>query len=450
MRNFLLTLLIGITVATIVATGPAAAVPVASHAISPPQNVVPAPLFTMAPVVSSLTLEADHTGSLSCPNEYKLKATAAGTAGAKFAYSVDTDFNGSTYHQVVGEAFTMPAAGTVDIHFKADVPQLGGNNNDVKIMVTPVGGTMKSATFAVTCAGISMSGFTFVNEPPAGGLWRPTPGIHYALEQLQGQVRLQLPGQATGAPDCGFNLIVKSPTGQTLSWQYNGPGPMSQANGQYFVTDTVNFLPPTSGVYHMTAVGQSHASGQPACVNGGNLGTIDFAIFPPTAWVTGLHLQGFGYYFHGGTSSDAWSGQWCQNCNSIFSPGHSEGFMAVAPEIQGATLAAFARAPGYAGQCSYNVTFNGGSFDGNNTMNLGQAKETVFYNGQPAVPASQPTLFNGYNPFWSEWNGNTNTAQVTISASNNDPLIPPCNIPGGSITKTITFTNNANAAVVNR
>jgi hypothetical protein len=450
MRNSLLTLLIAITVATVVSAERVAANPTeVPRTQSPHVGPVPAPLFTAPPVVSSLTLVADQTGPLSCPNMFKVRGTVAGTPGAQFTYSIDTHFNGLDYHQVVGKSFTMPASGTIDAPFQVDVPQLGPSDNYVDVKVTPAGGTTKETKFPVTCAGISMAGFTFINEERAGSQWRPQPGIHYALEDLQGQVRLQLPGPATGAPDCGFNLVVKTPLGQTLNWQTNGPGPVSQANGHYYVTDKVDFHPPTSGTYHMTAVGQSQASGQPACVNAGNLGSIDFLIFPPTAWVMGFTLKGFAYHFAGGTSGDAISDQWCHDCETIFSPGHNEGFMELEPDIQGSSNPSYPL-PHFAGQCSYLITFNGGSFDGNNTMNLGQGLETFFINGRPAVPANQTSLFNGFNPWFSEWNGSTNTAQVTISPSIHDPLFPPCNISGGSITKTITFTNNPNAPTVTK
>jgi len=257
---------------------------------------------------------------------------------------------------------------------------------------------------------------------------RPNTSIYYAGEDLGVDVAGNLPNNAGYGNLCGYLIevantstgkIVESTQRHYYSWGAQDVGPIPDA-GNYRVTVSP-FKEPNLG--------------PPACLG---KGVANITVYPKAAWVTGFQLTGFGHHFYGGTSGSAWSGQWCQNCDSIFSPAHDSAFMEFNPTIKGITSG---------GQCAYNVTFNGHSFGGNNSMNLGSAQEVVYQNGQPGLPANQPNLYLGYNPYWSQWTDNSNTAQVIVTPGG-DLVIPPCNILGGKISKTITFTNNQNAKAV--
>jgi hypothetical protein len=258
--------------------------------------------------------------------------------------------------------------------------------------------------------------------PPKDSLWRPNSGIVFTGEHLNFTIVGNIPNNGGYDPNsCAYTVqLINSQNNQVLQ------------NASYTQFNTWDFgAVNAAAVYKVNVVPDPNAGWAAPCGGSATLSS-EIVVVPQRAWVTGLQLSGFGHHFAGGTSGDAWSGQWCQNCNSIFSPAHDTAFLEMVPTLQGTT-------PG--GSCAYNVTFNGHSFDGNNSMNLGQALEVVYQNGQPGLPASQPNLYSGYNPFWSQWSDNSNTAEVTISPGN-DLVIPPCYVIGGKITKSVTFTNN--------
>jgi hypothetical protein len=256
----------------------------------------------------------------------------------------------------------------------------------------------------------------------SGGLWRPNSNVFYAGEDYSVSVVGNIPNSGGYDPAmCAYTVQVINSINQVV---------LSPAFTNFNTWDVGAI--PYPGHYQVKVIPDPNAGAQGPC--GGSASIADVYFYPQAAWVTGFELSGFGHHFAGGTSGSAWSGQWCQNCDSIFSPAHDTAFLEMVPTIQGATAG---------GTCAYNVQFNGHSFDGNNSMNLGQNQEVLYKNGQPGLPASQPNLYSGYNPFWSQWSDSSNTAQVTITAGN-DLIIPPCIIAGGTITKSITFTDNYN------
>ena len=258
--------------------------------------------------------------------------------------------------------------------------------------------------------------------PPSDGLWRPNSGIVFTGEHLTFSIVGNIPNSGGYDPNsCAYTVqLINSQNNQVLQ------------NASYTQFNTWDFgAVNAAAVYKVNVIPDPNAGWAAPCGGSATLAT-EIVVVPQRPWVMGVQLTGFGHYFAGGTSGDAWSGQWCQNCDSIFSPGHNTAFLEMVPTIQGTIPS---------GTCAYNVMFNGSSFDGNNSMNLGQNQEVLYKNGQPGLPASQPNLFSGANPFWSQWSGSTNTAQVTISPGN-DLIIPPCYVAGGKITKSITFTNN--------
>lgn len=260
----------------------------------------------------------------------------------------------------------------------------------------------------------------------SGGLWRPNSNVFYAGEQYSVNVAGNIPNNGGYDPAlCAYTVqVINSANKVALSASFTA-----------FNVWQIGVVP-APGHYHINVIPDPNAGAQGPCKGSASLGDVYF--YPQAAWVTGFQLSGFGHHFASGTSGDAWSGQWCQNCDSIFSPAHDTSFMEMVPTLQGTTAG---------GTCAYNVTFNGHSFDGNNNMNLGTAQEVLYKNGDPGLPAAQPNLYSGYNPFWSQWSGNSNTAQVTISPGN-DLIIPPCLVAGGKITKSITFTDNYNIPAV--
>jgi len=267
--------------------------------------------------------------------------------------------------------------------------------------------------------------------PPSTGAWRPNSDVLYAGEHYWAKITGNVPNNGGYNPQmCEYSVTVQNIASDAVA---------TQAAFTAFNTWDIGVIQ-APGDYRVVAEPHQGPSGDWASPCGGVAIIQKITVSPLAAWVTGFQLTGFGHHFYGGTSGSAWSGQWCQNCDSIFSPAHDSAFMEFNPTIKGITSG---------GRCAYNVTFNGHSFGGNNSMNLGSSLEVVYQNGQPGLPASQPNLYEGYNPYWSQWTDNSNTAQVIVTPGN-DLVIPPCHILSGKISKTITFTNNANAAWVTK
>jgi len=254
----------------------------------------------------------------------------------------------------------------------------------------------------------------------AGSAARPVSNMFYAGEDLQVNVTGNLPNSAGYGNLCGYTVeleniasgkIVESTKRNYSSFGIQEAGPIA-SSGEYRV-HVIPFKQPNLG--------------PPAC-----LGKADskVAFYPKAAWVTGLTLVGFGYHFNGG--DDAGIPQWCENCASIFSPAHNTAFLQIIPTAIGST-------PG--GTCVYNIAEVGG---GENRF-----AGALIRNGQPAVPSDQQSVYSKTSkpPFWNQWGGVSNTVTVTITTEANDGLYPGCNILGGKITKTITFTDKTGATV---
>ncbi len=254
---------------------------------------------------------------------------------------------------------------------------------------------------------------------PPGSAYRPNSNILYAGELFQFDVAGNVPNDGGYDPTlCAYNVEIRNSNGQITN---------QAAFTKFKIWDAGTIAAP--GLYSVSAIPFSApgGGGTTPCLGKAEIPKLRF--YPKVAWVTGLKLVGFGYHFAAG--DDAGMPQFCEACTSIFSPAHDRAFLQIIPEVAGST-------PG--GSCAYAITATGTDADeigGYGTID----------NGKPAVPAAQQQFFSPVlaAPYWQKLDGTSITAAVTITGATNFPPYPPCNIVGGKITKTITFTNDPNA-----
>jgi hypothetical protein len=263
----------------------------------------------------------------------------------------------------------------------------------------------------------TITGIQVVAASP-GNAPRPNSNVLYAGEDFQVDVTGNLPNKAGyQANKCSYTVEVQNiKTGKVTSLMHWD---------QFDIDDTGAIPAPGEYRVHVTPYSWPKG-GPPACLGKADLAKVTF--YPKAAWVTGLKLIGFAYHFNAGDAAGL--GQFCENCTSIFSPAHDRAFLGIAPTVIGST-------PGGQGICAYNITQTGDG--GSSTL------PESFKNGQPAVPTDQQTLYSSASnpPFWNMYNNDTNTITVSLT-SGNDGYYPSCNILGGKITKTITWTKAKN------
>jgi|GEM_PF-2697096 len=265
----------------------------------------------------------------------------------------------------------------------------------------------------------TITGAQIVAEP-AGNAPRPNINVFYAGEALKIDVAGNLPNKAGfGGNECGYAIKLQDVTSDNV---------IRTMTFDTFDIHDVGVV--AAGNYRVYVMPSTSPGGPPACLGMAEIAKV--TIYPWAAWVTNVKLVGFGYHFNAGDAAGLY--QFCENCTSIFSPAHNTAFLQIVPTVIGST-------PGSVGACAYNITQVGG---GQNIV-----VEVPYKNGQPAVPSDQQSLYSATSgpPFWNKWDGVSNTVTVTISPGN-DSYWPTCNILGGKITKTITFTDKTGATVV--
>ena len=310
-----------------------------------------------------------------------------------------------------------------------NAPQLIANAVGPLVLSTP------KPTPAPTAAPPKITELQIVAAPP-NARPRPNNNVFYAGENFQ----VDVSGTPTSANKnewiCGYTVeLVQLSTGKIVSqssylgWMINDLG-VVPAPGDYKVK-VVPYVTPGGG-------------DPPACLGGAER-TVKF--YPQAAWITGIELVGFGFHFN---MADAMGlEQFCQACDSIFSPAHNSSFLAVIPTVLGSTAAALDTNSYNKNECDALVTFSGSNFGGNNPNGPYYIQ---YYNGQPGVPTKQKYLDQDSTaPYWTQWTGDTNSVKVTISPANEGQWgAPNCNILGGTISKSIVFTSNPSAPAVHR
>jgi hypothetical protein len=278
----------------------------------------------------------------------------------------------------------------------------------------------------------------FVDAGPSGA-WRPNSDIFYAGEDFQVNVvgNIQNNGGYDPTP-CGYKVDVQSvSSGKVIS-----SSPFTAFN----VDDLGVIASP--GAYNIIVKPYAPPNGTtPACLGKAER-TVN--LLYETAWVTGLNLYAFGYHFN--AADNGGLPQFCSACTSIFSPAHNSAFLEVIPQFQGTTSTALQWSTGYKGACIANVVFNGANFSGNNGGIAGDWM--MFQNGGTSMPAADSSNLNANStpPYWTQWDGDTNNVQVSIQApsfADVQYVAPPCNVLG-TLSKTITFTDNPKAPPVSK
>lgn len=230
----------------------------------------------------------------------------------------------------------------------------------------------------------------------SGGLPRPNSNVFYSGEDLQ----VDISGNVTN--NGGWNIFKCGYEVQLENISTN------HTDSYFFTNFTIHSLganhPP--GEYRVKAVPKTTLEAL-ACAGSASTGT--FHLDRRAAWLTDLKLKGFGYHFN--MADDMAMPQFCENCTSIFSPAHNSAFLMTTPVFADGGPA-----------CAYSITQNG------------NVTPEVYANGKviPTGQEQQP-------PFMTKW-GNSNTVTVTVKGLEG-LSVPACN---GSVTKTISFTDNPN------
>jgi hypothetical protein len=285
-----------------------------------------------------------------------------------------------------------------------------------------LGGAPKAAALGLGSPG----GNTQYPDPPkilkiqavaaSKGAWRPNNNVFYAGEIFQFDVSGNIPNSAGYNPNlCGYTVEIRNYKNQITN----------QAGFTEFKIWDAGVIP-FPGDYSVHAIPSSTPGASPGpCLGKAELKKVHF--YPQAAWVTDFKLVGFGYHFN--MADAAGMPQFCEACTSIFSPAHNRAFLQVIPTVAGTTVGNKYKT------CTYNIEQTAGGDD--------RVLEVQYTNGDPSVPTDQAQFFspNDTPPFWNMWGGASNTVKVTVWPGNNLGL-PSCNIPGGSITKTITFFND--------
>jgi hypothetical protein len=252
-------------------------------------------------------------------------------------------------------------------------------------------------------------------QPNSGSAYRPDGSVFYAGEVLNADISGNIPNSGGYNPNlCAYSVKIQEISSDNVA---------TSAAFTEFKTWNIGVVQKPSAYRVLAEPYQAPGGGgtQP-CLGAAAIQKL--TIIPQAAWVTGLKLTAFAYHFN---MADAMGlPQFCQNCDSIFSPAHDREFLGIAPTISGTTPS---------GTCAYNITQSGNGAPG--------AMEIGYKNGQPGVPADQKSLQspNSNPPFWNMYNNSSNTITVSITPGS-DQLWPPCHILGGKISKTITFTSN--------
>jgi hypothetical protein len=263
---------------------------------------------------------------------------------------------------------------------------------------------------SVLYVGGTITGVTLL-DAPAKSAPRPEPDVHYAGEHLQ--VKVTGTGSA-GANNCGYTIGLQEVSSSQVSSQ-----------GLYDGFGTWEIGPvPAPGKYRVivTPYKPAPAANFPACNGKAELNEIP--AYRNAGWVIGLKLEGLAYHFNMGDNMAM--PQFCQSCDSIFSPAHDRAFLGIQPIVFGST-------PGPQGTCAYNVVQSGNGAPG--------TIEASYHNGQGLTSLAFPTQLNP--PFWNMYDNDVQTITVTITVAQ-DLLWPSCNILHNPITKTITWTKNTN------
>ena len=255
-----------------------------------------------------------------------------------------------------------------------------------------------------------------------GSAPRPNPNMFYAGENFQVDVVGNVPNNAGyQANKCSYTIEVQDVKTSKI---------ISKVDRETFDIQDAGVIP-AAGVYRVHVIPRktNPGFGPPACLGEAELAKVGF--YRQAAWVTGLDLVGFGYHFR--MADDMGMPEFCEACNSIFSPAHDRAFLQIIPTVSGST-------PG--GECVYVVT----EVSAGNTY----TQSALFHNGQAkGVPPDQQQ-FNETTlaaPYWSAWDAASNTVTVTVSPGVGLGLTS-CNIQGGKFTKTITFTTDPSKKAV--
>jgi len=258
-----------------------------------------------------------------------------------------------------------------------------------------------------------------------GHIARPNSNVFYAGENFQVDVSGNIPNTGGFEPTrCGY----------TVELQNISTGKVTNTISSYIFKIWDVGVVPTPGEYRVRVIPYNTPGGDPqACLGKAEIAKIRF--YPQAGWVTGLKLVGFGYHFN--MADAAGMDEFCENCTSIFSPAHNRAFLQVIPTVMGTSPS---------GQCAYSVIFTGG---GKNDI----ASEGDIMNGKPAIPTDQLHFFaQGLTaPWWSMYSNDKQTVRVTIGVGNDAaPGWGPCNVVGGTISKTITFYADPKAGTITK
>lgn len=299
-------------------------------------------------------------------------------------------------------------------------------------------GFLGAAGVALPATPPTITNVQFVDVGPSGA-WRPNSGIFYAGEDFQVNVvgNIQNNGGYDPTP-CGYKVDVQSvSSGKVIS-----SSPFTAFN----IDDLGAIASP--GAYNIIVKPFAPPDGKtPACLGKAER-TVN--VLYETAWVTGFNLYAFGYHFN--AADNGGLPQFCSACTSIFSPAHNSAFLEVIPQFQGTTSTALQWSTAYKGACVASVVLNGPNFSGNNGGTGGNWM--TFQNGGASMPAPDSSNLNANStpPYWTQWDGDTNTVQVQIqspSFADVQYMAPPCNVLG-TLSKTITFTDNPKAPPVSK
>jgi hypothetical protein len=271
----------------------------------------------------------------------------------------------------------------------------------------------------------AITGIQAVAASGQGHAARPNSNVFYAGEVFQVNVIGNLPNKAGYAATnwCVYKIEAENLAShkKTVSQDWNT-----------FDIHDVGLIP-EPGEYKISVVPDTVAAWkEPACLGKAELAKVRF--YPVAAWVTDLTLNSFGFHFN---MADAMAlPQFCENCDSIFSPAHDRAFLGILPAGIGTSPS---------GQCAYSITANGGGDS--------RVFEGVIYNGKPVVPKDQATLYaaNSAPPFWNMYNVDKSSVTVTISQGQDaGPGWGTCNILGGKISKTISINSDPKSPHVSK
>lgn len=267
--------------------------------------------------------------------------------------------------------------------------------------MAPTIGSASSASGSTSNAGVDASSKPTLQKiqmvaVSGGSIPRPNNNIVYTGEALRLDISGNLPNNAGYGNQCGYTVALEN-TATHVTKDYN------------FDTFDIHAFgaAPIAGAYSVKATPHPHGN-VPGCLGEA---TANITIHPAAAWLTGLKLTAFGVHF--GAVQDGGYPEFCQNCDSIFSPAHNSALMDTAPTMT----------PGPS--CAYEIVQNG------------KATPLVYVSGS-AVPPAYPATRVG--PWRGKW-GDNDTITVTVRGFPGLLPLPACN---GSITKSIKLHEDPN------